>query len=75
MKPLPIRSLKQILIPIGLLSVGAIGLFLAPKIPSSQSANPDAYGLPLNLPPIVANRCKKKSNCIKPKSNKIPKVV
>jgi tetratricopeptide (TPR) repeat protein len=56
MKPLPIRSLKQILIPIGLLSVGAIGLFLAPKIPSSQSANPDAYGLPLNLPGTTDRR-------------------
>jgi tetratricopeptide (TPR) repeat protein len=56
MRSIRIPSLRYIAIPIGLIVIGAIGLFLVPKTPSAQSANPDAYGLPLNLPGTTDRR-------------------
>ncbi len=46
----------RVVLPIGLILMSAVGLLLAPKILSPTPANPDAYGLPLNLPGTTNRR-------------------
>jgi tetratricopeptide (TPR) repeat protein len=56
MKTIRLPAPSYFLIPIGLMLLGAIGLFFAPKISSPSRLNRDAYGLPLNLPGTTDRR-------------------
>ncbi len=56
MKTIPSRPLYILLIPIVILTASAIGLYLAPKFSQPVAANPDAYGLPFNLPGTTDRR-------------------
>jgi hypothetical protein len=56
MNMMPMRFPYRLMIPIVLLLAGAIGLFFVPKTQPLSRSNPDAYGLPLNLPGTTDRR-------------------
>jgi tetratricopeptide (TPR) repeat protein len=56
MNMMPMRFSYRLTIPIGLILVGAIGLFFVPKTQPPSRSNSYGYGLPLNLPGTTDRR-------------------